>query len=209
MIWLIARVGLDDLTNKKQNTRGTGDMNNTVSNFTYLLHPYSTSLVTCCDEGGKANIITIAWLIPVSIKPSLLCMSIGPTRYSYGLIQNTGEFVVNVASYEIVQQALYCGRRSGRQVDKFAVTGLTPMPAQYVQPPIIAECLAHLECRLEKVVEAGDHNLVIGKVLAAYARQDVLRDDGLYDLTRAHPLFHVGRNRFTTTREETIEPSLG
>lgn len=183
-------------------------MNGTVTNFTYLLHPYNTSLVTCCDEDGVANIITIAWLVPVSVKPPLLCMSVHPNRYSYRLIHATGVFVVNVATYEIAQQALYCGRRSGSQVDKFAATGLTPMPARYVQPPIITECLAHLECRLERVIEAGDHNLMVGKVLDAYAQQGVLDEDGLYDLDQVHPLFHVGRNRFTTTRAETIDLSL-
>jgi flavin reductase (DIM6/NTAB) family NADH-FMN oxidoreductase RutF len=179
-----------------------------VSNFNYLLHPYNTFLVTCCDQDGIANIITIAWLIPTSIRPPLLCMSIGPTRYSYGLIQATGEFVVNVASYEIAHQVLFCGRRSGSRVDKFAATGLTPVPARNVRPPIINECLAYIECRLEKDIEAGDHNLVIGKVLDAYARQDVLAEDGLYDLKQASPLFHVGRNRFTTSRAESIEPTL-
>jgi flavin reductase (DIM6/NTAB) family NADH-FMN oxidoreductase RutF len=179
-----------------------------VASFNYLLHPYNTSLVTCCDEDGVANIITIAWLIPVSINPPLLCMSIGPKRYSYGLIRATGEFVVNVASYEIAQQALYCGRRSGREVDKFAATSLTPLPAQQVRPPVIAECLGHLECRVEQEVKAGDHNLVIARVLAAYAREGVLGEDGLYDLNRAHPLFHMGRNRFTTLQGESIEPSV-
>ena len=178
------------------------------SNFSHLLHPYNTSLVTCCGEDGKPNIITIAWLIPVSINPPLLCISIRPTRYSYGLIKATGEFVVNLASYEIAPQALFCGRRSGSQVDKFTATGLTPLPAKHVRPPIIAECLAHLECHVEKEVEGGDHNLLVGRVLAAYAREGVLGEDGLYDLSRAHPLFHLGRSRFTTLREETIEPLL-
>ncbi len=179
-----------------------------VANFNYLLHPYNTSLVTCCGEDGKPNIITIAWLIPVSVKPPLLCMSVRPNRYSYGLIRATGEFVVNVAPCEIAQQALYCGRRSGRDVDKFAMTGLTPAPAQRVRPPIIAECLAHLECRLVQEVEAGDHNLLIGEVLAAYAREGVLGEDGLYDLSRSQPLLHVGRDRFTSLSAEMIEPSL-
>lgn len=179
-----------------------------VSNFNYLLHPYNTSLVTCCDQAGIANIITIAWLIPASIKPPLLCMSVGPTRYSYGLIRAAEEFVVNVAPYEIARQALFCGRRTGSKVDKFALTGLTPLPAKHVSPPIIEECLAHLECRLEQVIETGDHNLVIGKVLAAYVRRDVLGEDGLYDLSRAHPLFHLGRNRFTTAQAETSESPL-
>jgi flavin reductase (DIM6/NTAB) family NADH-FMN oxidoreductase RutF len=177
-----------------------------VSNFHYLLHPYNTSLVTCCDAEGCANIIAIAWLIPVSVQPPLVGMSIRPTRQSYGLIQATGEFVVNVAPYEIAQQVLFCGRRSGRDVDKFAATGLTAKPARLVRPPVIQECIGHLECRVE--VEAGDHRFVVGEVLAAYARPGVLGADGLYDLGQVCPLLHLGRNRFTSTRAEWVEPSM-
>jgi len=179
-----------------------------ISNFSYLLHPYNTSLVTCCDAQGKPNIITIAWLVPISVNPPLIGMSIRPTRFSYKLIQATGEFVVNVAPYEISQQALYCGRRSGSQVDKFAATNLTPVKAQKVCPPIIKECLAYLECCLKKEIEVGDHTMLVAEVLAAYTRVGVLTDDGLYDLNHIHPLLHLGRNRFTSVKPDAIEPSL-
>jgi flavin reductase (DIM6/NTAB) family NADH-FMN oxidoreductase RutF len=180
----------------------------TVSSFHYLLHPYNTSLVTCCDAEGQPNIIAIAWLVPVSVSPPLMGLSIRPTRHSYKLIQATGEFVINVASYEIAQQVLFCGRRSGRDVDKFAATGLTPGQARLVRPPIIEECIAHLECRVVQDVEAGDHHLVIGEVLAAYTQPGVLDDDGLYDLGHIHPLLHLGRNRFTSTLAQSVEPPL-
>ena len=179
-----------------------------VSSFHYLLHPYNTSLVTCCDDEGQPNIIAIAWLIPVSVNPPLVGMSIRPTRHSYGLIQVTGEFVINVSPHEIAQQVLFCGRRSGRDVDKFAATGLTPGQAQQVRPPIIEECMAHLECRVVQEVEAGDHRFVIGEVLAAYTRPGVLDDNGLYDLSRVHLLLHLGRDRFTGTRAQSVEPPL-
>lgn len=178
-----------------------------VSNFHYLLHPYNTSLVTCCDAEGQPNIIAIAWLILVSVKPPLVGMSIHPTRHSYALISATGEFVVNVASYEIAQQVLFCGRRSGRDVDKFAATGLTSRPARLVRPPIIEECIAHLECRVVQDVEIGDHRFVVAEVMAAYTRPGIL-DDGLYDLSRVHPLLHLGRNRFTSTLTQSVEPPL-
>jgi flavin reductase (DIM6/NTAB) family NADH-FMN oxidoreductase RutF len=180
----------------------------TVSNFHYLLHPYNTSLVTCCDAEGQPNIIAIAWLIPVSISSPLVGMSIRPTRHSYGLIQATGEFVINVAPQEIAQQALFCGRRSGCDVDKFAATGLTAGKAQHVRPPIIEECVGHLECRVVQDVEAGDHHFVIGEVLAAYTRPGVLDNNGLYDLSLVHPLLHLGRNRFTSTLAQSVEPPL-
>jgi len=179
-----------------------------VRNFHYLLHPYNTSLVTCCDAEGQPNIIAIAWLVPVSVRPPLVGMSIGPRRHSYGLIRATGEFVINVASYEIAQQALFCGRRSGRDVDKFAATGLTPGQARLVRPPIIEECIAHLECRVVQDVEAGDHRFIIGEVLAAYTRPGILDDNGLYDLSQVQPLLHLGRNRFTSTLAQSIEPPL-
>ena len=179
-----------------------------VSSFYYLLHPYNTALVTCCDAEGQPNIIAIAWLVPVSVHPPLVGMSIRPTRHSYGLIQATGEFVVNVASREIAQQALFCGRRSGRDVDKFAATGLTPGQAQHVRPPTIEECIAHLECRVVQDVKAGDHRFVIGEVLATYTRPGVLDDDGLYDLSHTKLLLHLGHNRFTSTLAQSVEPSL-
>jgi flavin reductase (DIM6/NTAB) family NADH-FMN oxidoreductase RutF len=180
----------------------------TPANFTYLLHPYSTFLLSCCDTEGKPNIITIAWLIPISNNPPLIGVSIRPTRFSYHLIKTIGEFVVNVAPYEIARQVLYCGRNSGSQVDKFAKTGLIMHPAKHVRPPIIRECMSYLECRLQQEYELGDHNLLIAEVLAAYAHEGILNDNGLYDLDRAHPLLHLGRDCFTTPKAQIIEPSL-
>ena len=180
----------------------------TVSSFHRLLHPYNTSLVTCCDAEGKPNIITIAWLIPVSVKPPLLAMSIRPTRYSYGLIQESGEFVINVAPYEIAQQALFCGRHSGREVNKFAETKLTPGEAQQIRPPIIEECIGHVECRVVQDIEAGDHNIVVGEVLAAYTYPGVLEESGLYNLEQVHPLLHLGSNNFTSTLRKSEKVSL-
>jgi len=176
--------------------------------FHYLLHPYSTTLVTCCDKEGKTNIVTMAWVIPLSVEPPLVGMSIRQTRYSYGLIRETGEFVVNVAPYELAKQALVCGRRSGRDLDKFAATGLTAGKARNVQPPIIEECLGFLECRMADDIETGDHRLVIGEVLEAYAPAESLEEGGLRALDRASPLLHIGKNCFTTTEKTIVEPRL-
>ena len=170
-----------------------------VSSFTRLMHPCLTGLVTCCDVDGKPNIITIAWMTPVSVNPPLLCISVTPARYSFDLIRAAGEFVVNIAPYQIAGQALLCGRRSGRDENKFEAAGLMAKPAQRVRPPIIAECVAHVECRLVNDVEAGDHHLFIGEALAAYARADALNEKGMYDLARTRLLFHVGGDVFTTT----------
>jgi len=178
------------------------------SSFHYLLHPYPTFLVTCVGADGRPNIVTVAWLIPASSDPPLVAMSLRPIRYSYALLGECREFVVNVPPYELAGVALHCGRRSGRSEDKFAATGLTPAPARRVRPPILEECLAHLECRVVNDVEAGDHHVLIGEVLEAYARPGFLDHDGFRDVGAADPLFHVGRNRFAGLEGRRVEPSL-
>jgi flavin reductase (DIM6/NTAB) family NADH-FMN oxidoreductase RutF len=135
-----------------------------VRNAHYLLHPYNASLVTCCDAGGQATIITIAWLMPVSVHPSSEGTSFRPSWHSNCLIRATGEFVINVAPYDFARQALHCGRQSGRDVTRFAITGLTARAARFVRPPAIEECLAHLEYRVVQVHTAGDHQLIVGRL---------------------------------------------
>jgi flavin reductase (DIM6/NTAB) family NADH-FMN oxidoreductase RutF len=179
-----------------------------VSAFSRLLHPYPTFLVSCAGPKGEGNVIAIAWLIPVSVHPPLLALAVQPGRYSYGLIVGSGEFTVNVVSCEKAETALWCGRRSGRDVDKIAALGLTTAPGRVVGTPVLVEDgVAFLECRLQQEVEAGDHALFIAEVVAAYARPDFLRDN-LRNLEAAPPLLHVGGNRFTTTVQETLEPPL-
>jgi flavin reductase (DIM6/NTAB) family NADH-FMN oxidoreductase RutF len=91
-------------------------------------------------------------------------------------------------------------------VNKFKETGLTAGKGKKVSVPIINECVAHLECRVEDMIPTGDHVLVVGEVLAAYAGSEAFK--GLYDLKRFKPLLHLGGDVFTTTSTETIEPTL-
>jgi flavin reductase (DIM6/NTAB) family NADH-FMN oxidoreductase RutF len=179
-----------------------------LSTFHHLLHPYPTSLVTCCTPDGERNIIAIAWMIPVSVRPPRVAIAIRSERYSYNLIRSMDEFVINVAPYELAAQVLYCGRHSGQHVDKFAATNLKAGQARLVTPPIIQECLAFIECRLVENLDVGDHRLIVGEVVAAYVQPNAVDADGLYDLQVISPLLHLGRNRFVTTRKETIEPAL-
>jgi flavin reductase (DIM6/NTAB) family NADH-FMN oxidoreductase RutF len=179
-----------------------------LTHFTPLLHPCLTFLVTSVDPAGNPNIITIAWLTPLSVEPPLVGMSLRPSRHSFELIRSCGEFVVNVAPYEIARQALFCGRRSGRDVNKLEATGLTARSATCVKPPILEECLAHVECKVVREVDCGDHVLVIGEVLAASAQTDVVDADGRYDLARAKPLIHLGGDFFTTTQAQAVNPGL-
>lgn len=170
------------------------------------MHPKLTVLLTCADKAGKANIITLAWTMPVSMNPPLLAVSISPRRHSHKLIQETKEFVINIPTMEFVKETLFCGRRSGRDFDKFKETKFTPLPAKTVKVPIIKECVAHLECRLYKRITAGDHSLFIGEIQAAYADENAFADK--YDLEKTKLIFHVGGNEFTTLVPEVVTPPL-
>jgi flavin reductase (DIM6/NTAB) family NADH-FMN oxidoreductase RutF len=144
--------------------------------------------------------------MPVSIDPPLVAISIAPKRYSHKLIEKTKEFVVNIPTMDIVKETLVCGRRSGKTYDKFKETELTPLPAKMVQPPIIKECVAHLECKLFQQITVGDHTLFIGRVLTAYADDGVF--DEKFDLRKVKPVYHVGGDDFTTLVPKIVSPSL-
>jgi len=171
-----------------------------------LLHPRLVVLVSCVDKAGKANVITLAWSMPVSINPPIVVMSIASKRYSHRLIEETKEFVVNVPTMDIVRETLFCGRRSGRRYDKFKETRLTLLPAKMVKPPIIKECVAHLECRLEEQITVGDHTLFTGLVLTAYADKGIF--DKKFDVKKVKPIYHMGGNDFVTLAPEIVSPRL-
>lgn len=166
-----------------------------------LMHPRLTVLVTSIYK-GKANIITLAWSMPVSMNPPMAAISVAPERYSHGLIEKTKEFVINIPTEEIVKEVLFCGRHSGRDCDKFEKTGLTQVPAKKVKPPLIEECISHIECIVENTVTAGDHTIFIGKVVAASVADSLF--DKKYDEKKVKLLYHLGGDDFVTTGTEKI-----
>lgn len=144
-----------------------------------LLYPRQTVLIVSISKEGKPNIMALNWSSPVSFDPPMLCIAIGKQRYSAELIKETGEFVVAIPSKQMEKEVLFCGTTSGRNIDKFKETKLTPLKAKNVQAPLIKECIANLECKVVEAVETGDHILFIAKILAAYEREgEILMDLG-------------------------------
>lgn len=172
----------------------------------YLLHPYNSCLVTSIGKDGKPNVMAVAWIIPVSVSPPLLAMSIRSTRYSHRLITETGEFVVNIPTFKMAKKVLMCGRSSGRDCDKFKETRLEPQKAAKLSCPAIEECVAHIECKLVKTIEVGDHSLMIGEIVAAQATKGLF--DVTYNLQAFNPCLHLGKNYFTTCRRTRREPKI-
>ncbi len=159
-----------------------------------LLHPMHTILVSCVGKAGKPNITTLAWAMPTSINPPLLAISLAPSRHSHTLIEESGEFIVNIPTLETLQAVYACGSLTGRSFDKFKKTNLTPMPGKKVKAPAIRECIAHLECSVEDKFTTGDHTVFVGKILDAYADMGIFTES--FDLKKARMLYHTGGNNF-------------
>ncbi len=149
-----------------------------------LLAPLPPVMVTC-GEGDKANIITVAWAGIINTHPPKVSISVRPNRHSYGLIKDSGEFVVNLTPEHLIRAADYCGMYTGAKVDKFAATGLHKEEAQVVACPIIEECPLSLECRVTDVIPQGTHDLFLAEVVAVNADEALLDDSGKLRMERA------------------------
>jgi flavin reductase (DIM6/NTAB) family NADH-FMN oxidoreductase RutF len=114
-------------------------------------------------------------------------LGIRPSRYSHKLIENSKEFVVNIPPAKIVKETDYCGVTSGKDVDKFAETKLTPEPADKVKAPLIRECPVNMECKLKSTVPLGAHDLFIGEIVQVHIDQEILDEKGHIDFKKADP----------------------
>ena len=159
-------------------------------------------LVSCAFE-KQANIITLAWNMPLSHNPPLMAISLTRKRFSYDLIKKSGEFVVNIPPVELFDEMFYCGKHSGRDVDKFKETDLTAQKAnKLTAAPLIKECVGHLECRLKDEKEAGDHVLLMGDIVYASAEKALF--DERWKVDKVKLIYHLGDKFFTTSAQEII-----
>ncbi len=168
-----------------------------IDRYYHYAFPMQTVLVTCNDETGKTNIITLAWHTPLSQNPPLYGISISPKRYTHDMIEKTREFIVNFIPYSYVEAAHYCGTHSGREIDKICTTGLTLIPSKKLHVPRIKEGYAHLECTLTQSIPLADHTFFVGEVIAVSADENAFRDD-LLRTDLIHPLYYIGENSYTT-----------
>ena len=128
-----------------------------------MLYPVPAVLVTVADREGNSNIFTVAWAGTICTNPPMLSISVRPERHSYHMMKETGEFVVNLTTESMAWATDYCGVRSGRDVDKWKETGLTPEKANVVDVPMIKESPVNIECRVVKVEELGSFGYSVRK----------------------------------------------
>lgn len=156
------------------------------------LFPCPVVLVSSVGSIGKPNIITIAWVGTVCSDPPMLSVSIRPTRHSCESISGSGEFVLNIPTRTMLKQVDFCGMVSGKTVDKFAETGLTPEPVAKVKAPLIKECPVNIECVVKKQMPLGAHRLFLGEIVQVHVDQDILDESGKIDFNKAVPFVYNG-----------------
>ena len=160
----------------------------------WLVEPGCVVMVTSGNM-ERPNVMTFSWQTPVNTAdPCLILLVISHVRYSYELIKQNSELVINVPGAELLEQTHYVGVVSGRDIDKFKESGLTPVPAKIVQPPLIEECPGHLECRVVDIFKMQTHDLLICEVLRALAEEDLF--DGQWIPEKIHTLHYLRANNY-------------
>lgn len=145
-----------------------------------MVYPLPAAMVSCQRDGEKPNIITVAWTGTVCTNPPMLYISVRPERYSYAIIRESGEFVLNLTTKKLARATDFCGVRSGRNVDKFKETGLTAVPSEKIKAPMIKESPVNIECRVTEVKELGSHHMFLAEVLAVHIEEEYMDKDGKF-----------------------------
>lgn len=150
-----------------------------------MLYPLPAVMVSCQGNDTKPNIITVAWAGTVCTNPPMLSISVRPERYSYHLIEEYGEFVVNLTTKRLVKATDFCGVRSGRDVDKFKECHLTPLPSKHIKAPGIAESPVNIECKVREVKPLGSHTMFLADVVGVTIDDTLLDEKDKFDLNAA------------------------
>ena len=149
-----------------------------------LLAPTPPVMVSC-GTMDESNIITVAWCGITNTVPPKAYISVRPSRHSWGIIKERGEFVLNLTPSSLVKAADYCGTYTGKKVDKFKKCNLTKLEADEVSAPLIAEAPLSLCCRVTNVLPQGSHDMFLADVVAVYADDTLLDDKGKLHMERA------------------------
>ena len=154
-----------------------------------MVYPLPAVMVSTADKNGEDNIITVAWTGTICTNPAMLYISVRPERYSYHMIKESGEFVVNLTTEELAKATDWCGVRSGRDVDKWKEMGLTRGKSETLQySPCIKESPVNIECKVDQILELGSHHMFTAKVQAVQVDDRYMQENGKFDLASSRLL---------------------
>ncbi|WP_195543381.1 flavin reductase family protein [Massiliimalia timonensis] len=150
-----------------------------------LLAPIPPAMVTCGTEEEK-NVLTIAWTGIINTIPPKTYISVRPSRHSYRLIKENGEFVINLTTSSMIRAADFCGVRSGKDLDKFEACGLETEPGFTVKAPVLSQSPVSLECRVTQIIPLGSHDMFLADITAVDVDPQYLDENGKLCLSRSH-----------------------
>ena len=148
-----------------------------------FIYPLPAVKVSCGDM-EKSNIITVAWTGILNTNPAIVYISVRPTRYSYNLIKEQGEFVINLTNKDLVKETDWCGVKTGAKVDKFKEMKLHKEKANFVKCPMIKESPVSVECKVKEIKELGSHHMFIAEVIAINADEKYINENGAFDISK-------------------------
>lgn len=148
-----------------------------------FLYPIPAVMVSC-GAMEKSNIITVAWTGIINTDPAMVYISVRPSRYSYKLIKEQKEFVINLTTKNLVRATDWCGVKTGAKVDKFKEMNLHKEKANFVKCPMIKESPVSVECKVKEIKELGSHTMFIAEVLAINSDEKYIDSKGAFDISK-------------------------
>ena len=161
-----------------------------------FLYPLPAVMVSCGNM-EKSNIITVAWTGIINTDPAMVYISVRPSRYSYTMIKENGEFVINLTTSDLAYATDWCGVRTGAKVDKFKEMHLTKEKAKFVKCPMIKESPVSVECRVKEIKELGTHHMFIAEVLAINADEKYIDEKGAFDISKCNLIAYSNGNYYS------------
>jgi len=157
--------------------------------------PLPAVMLSCQLPGKTPNIITLSWVGVLASNPPQVGVGITPQRFSHHIVDESGEFVINIPSEDQMGATDFCGHVSGRQSNKFKHLGLTAGECKKVSAPMIAECPVNLECVVRAKHNLGSHDLFIGEIVAMHATDECVDSKGRIDIQKVRPFTYVPMTR--------------
>ena len=165
-----------------------------------FVNPVPAVLVTSGDM-KKSNIMTVAWTGTICSDPAMTYISVRPNRYSYKLIKESGEFVINLTTRDLTFATDWCGVKSGKDVDKFKEMHLTKQKANFVKCPLIAESPVSIECKVVEIKELGSHDMFIAEVLGINASNEYIDEKGAFDISKCDLIAYANGGYYTLDKK--------
>ena len=148
-----------------------------------FVYPLPAVMVSCGDM-KNSNIITVAWTGIINTNPAMCYISVRPERFSHELIKKNGELVINLTTKELARATDWSGVKSGRVFDKFKEMGLTKEKATIVKSPMIAESPISVECKVDKILPLGSHDMITAKIVAINVSDKFVNEKGAFDISK-------------------------